>query len=337
MTNTQNRIIVVLGSTGHQGKGVVSSLLSDDSRELWHVRAVTRDVNSVSAQRLLNDFQTSDHRLSLTSADIFDVESLQNAFSGAYGVFAVTNETNSRTIENEDDLKLELESGKNIISAAKICRIQHFVFSSLPDMRRATSGRFDKLFHMDHKFIIEQWAKQDLSAVTCLLPGLFFTNLDRPQYCRREANGVVRFCPPIPSTKLVEWVDPVHGMGIFAAEVFALGIAKTKNKNYVVCSPKLRMGEFASTFTRVTGQPAIYSPISMDEWADLASKAVGVGFKEDIRQMMEWISIEPEDKICYGALDPAEDSSWEELHLRASSFEDWLRRSGWRGPPEGKI
>ncbi|KAJ5885226.1 NmrA-like [Penicillium taxi] len=334
-SNAQNRIIVVLGSTGHQGRGVVSSLLSNITRELWNVRAVTRDVNSVSAQRLLNDFQTPDHRLSLTTGDIFNVESLQIAFSGAYGVFAVTSETNSRTVENEDDLKQELESGKNIISAAKSCRIQHFVFSSLPDMRKATSGRFDKLFHMDHKFIIEQLAKQDLSAVTCLLPGLFFTNLDRPQYCRREANGVVRFCPPIPPTKLVEWVDPVYDVGIFAAEVFALGIEKTKDKNYVVCSPKLRIDEFASTFTRVTGQRAIYSPISIDEWADLASKAVGNGFKEDIRQMMEWISIAPEDKICYGALDPAEDSSWEDLHLRSSTFEDWLVRSGWRGPPEG--
>ncbi|KAJ5147474.1 NmrA-like [Penicillium atrosanguineum] len=358
-SNAQNRIIVVLGSTGHQGRGVVSSLLSDSARELWNVRAVTRDVNSVSAQRLLNDFQTPDHRLSLITGDFFDEESLQVAFSGAYGVFAVTSETNSRTIEHEDDLKQELESGKNIISAAKICRIQHFVLSSLPDMKRATSGRFDKLFHMDHKFIIEQLAKQDLSAVTCLLPGLFFTNLDWSHYCRREANGVVRFCPPIPSTKLVEWVDPVYDMGIFAAvvsakedlipypmpcderlreslsEVFALGIVKTKNKNYVCCSPKLRMDEFASTFTRVTGQPAIYSPISIDEWAGLASRAVGNGFKEDIRQMIEWISIAPEDKICYGALDPAEDSSWEDLHLQASTFEDWLRRSGWRGPPEG--
>lgn len=169
--NTQNRTIVVLGSTGNQGKGVVSSLLSDNSRELWNVRAVTRDVNSLSAQRLLNDFQTSDHRLSLTTGDIFDKESLQKAFSGAYGLFAVTSETNSRTIEKEDDLKLELESGKNIISAARVCGIEHFVLSSLPDMRQATSGRFDKLFHMDHKFVIEQWAKQNLSAVTCLLPG----------------------------------------------------------------------------------------------------------------------------------------------------------------------
>lgn len=331
---TQDRIIIVLGATGNQGKGVVSSLLSDSARGPWNVRAVTRDVNSVSAQRLLNDFQTPDHRLSLANGDIFDVESLKVAFRGGYGVFAVTSETNSRTIETEDDLKQELESGKNIVSAAKDCDIQHFVFSSLPDMKRATAGRFDKLFHMDHKFVIEQWAKQALPAVTCLLPGLFFTNLNRPQYCRREANGIVRFCPPIPSTKFVEWVDPVYDMGIFAAEVFALGIAKTKNKNYIVCSPKLRMDEFASTFTRVTGQPAIYSPISIDEWADMASRAVWAGFKEDIRQMMEWISIAPEDKGCYGALDPAEDPSWEDLHLRASTFEDWLRRSGWMGPPE---
>ncbi|KAL5333470.1 hypothetical protein BJX70DRAFT_380915 [Aspergillus crustosus] len=335
--DTQSRTIVVLGSTGHQGRGVVSSLLKDHASALWNVRAVTRNVNSASAQRLLTDFQTPDHRLSLVAGNLFNEESLRNAFSGAYGVFAVTSETGmSKVIETEDDLKQELESGKTIIAAAKSCNIQHFVLSSLPDMKRATGGRFEKLFHMDHKFVIEQWAKQELSAVTCILPGLFFTNLDWQHYCRREANGVVRFCAPVPSTKVVEWVDPVYDMGIFAAEVFALGTAKTKNKNYV-CSMKLRMDELAPTFTRVTGQPAVYDPIPLDEWADLASKKVGAGFREDIRQMMEWISIAPEDKICYGAFDPAEDSSWEDLRLKASTFEDWLRRSGWRGPLEDNV
>jgi hypothetical protein len=181
-SNAHKRIIVVLGSTGNQGKGVVSSVLRDN-RELWNVRAVTRDVNSVSAQHLLSDLQTPDQRLSLMKGDIFDIESLKAAFSGAYGVFAVTSEHTSRMIENEHDLKQELQSGKNIISAAKICRIQHFVFSSLPDMKRATSGRFDKLFHMDHKFIIEQWAKQELSAVTCLLPG-------EPSFWRRASRRI---------------------------------------------------------------------------------------------------------------------------------------------------
>lgn len=170
-------------------------------------------------------------------------------------------------------------------------------------------------------------------------------------------NGVVRFCPPIPATKLVEWIDPEHDMGIFAARkfchqfrwlylnhfallklifstigVFALGITKTNGKSYFVGSKKLRMEDLASTFARHTGQPAIYDPITIDEWADMASHAVGPGFKEDIRQMMEWFSIAPEEKRCYGALDLADDVALEELGLEASSFEDWLKRSNWAGP-----
>lgn len=94
----------------------------------------------------------------------------------------------------------------------------------------------------------------------------------------------------------------------------------------------MRMEDFATIFTRVTGDQAIYSPTTLDEWADMASEAVGPGFREDIRQMMEWASIMPDDKICYGALDPKEDPSWDDLGLSASSFEDWLKRTGWTGP-----
>lgn len=114
--------------------------------------------------------------------------------------------------------------------------------------------------------------------------------------------------------------------------VFALGITKTAGKNYFVASKQFRMQDLASTFTRLTGQPAVYNPITMDEWADMASRAVGPGFKEDIRQMMEWFSIAPEDKRCYGALEPADDVAQKELGLEGSTFEDWLKRSNWAGP-----
>ncbi|KAJ5430492.1 hypothetical protein N7491_007508 [Penicillium cf. griseofulvum] len=329
---SDNLVIAVLGATGNQGRGVLRSLLRDVSATTWHVRAITRNVGSPAAQELLKNFQTPDERLSLQAGDIYDLASLKDAFSGAYGVFAVTSETSDKIIATEEDMKHELQAGKNIVAAAKTCNVKHFVFSSLPNMKQVTSGRFQKIFHMDHKSIIEQWAKDELLAVTCLIPGLFFTNLNRPQYCRREENGVVRFCTPIPATKLVEWVDPEHDMGIFAARVFALGITKTNGKSYFVGSKKIRMEDLASTFTRHTGQPAIYDPITIDEWADMASRAVGPGFKEDIRQMMEWFSIAPEDKRCYGALDLVDDVAFEELGLEASSFEDWLKRSNWAGP-----
>ncbi|CAI7628421.1 unnamed protein product [Penicillium glandicola] len=344
---SENPVVVVLGSTGNQGRGVLRSLLREVS-PAWHVRAVTRNVGSPAAQELLKNFQTPDKRLSLQAGDLYDLASLEDAFSGAYGVFAVTNEVADKIIENEEDMKHELQAGKNIVAAAKTCNVKHFVLSSLPNMKQVTSGRFQKIFHMDHKSIIEQWAKDELSAVTCLIPGLFFTNLNRPQYCRREGqthaamssissnleaeNGVVRFCTPIPATQLIEWVDPEHDMGIFAARVFALGTTMMNGKSYFVGSKKLRMEDLASTFTQHTGQPAIYDPITIDEWADMASRAVGPGFKEDIRQMIQWFSIIPEDKRCYGALDLADDVALEELGLEASSFEDWLKRSNWTGP-----
>ncbi|KAJ5816191.1 hypothetical protein N7447_008424 [Penicillium robsamsonii] len=330
---SDNLVIVVLGSTGNQGRGVLQSLLREVSAT-WHVRAITRNVGSPAAQELLKTFQTPDERLSLKAGDIYDLASLKDAFSGAHGVFAVTSELSGKIIANEEGMKHELQAGKNIVAAAKTCNVKHFVLSSLPNMKQATSGRFQKIFHMDHKSIIEQWAKDELSAVTCLIPEKVRPmELKSSTSSNLEAeNGVVRFCPPIPATKLVEWVDPEHDMGIFAARVFALGVTKTNGKSYFVGGKKLRMEDLASTFARHTGQPAIYDPITIDEWADMASHSVGPGFKEDIRQMMEWFSIAPEEKRCYGALDPADDVALEELGLEASSFEDWLKRSNWAGP-----
>lgn len=169
----QLRTIVVLGSTGRQGRGVVECLLREPGLETCLIRAVTWDIKSLAARQLLQDYQTPDERLSLITGDVYDPESLKNAFSGAYGVFAVTSEESPKRIDTEEGMKHELQAGLNIISAAKLCQIQHFVFSSLPNMKQVTGGRFEKLFHMDNKYVIEQWAKRDLAGVTCLLPGYY--------------------------------------------------------------------------------------------------------------------------------------------------------------------
>lgn len=85
-------------------------------------------------------------------------------------------------------------------------------------------------------------------------------------------------------------------------------------------------------FTRVTGQTAIHEPISAEQFGESAGQLVGPAFKEDAKQMMEWAAVMPADKICFGALDPDQDHSFEKLGLSATSFENWLRRTGWRGP-----
>ncbi|KAH7149831.1 hypothetical protein B0J13DRAFT_673615 [Dactylonectria estremocensis] len=330
-SNQQARTIVVLGATGNQGRGVVRALLQMASPS-FNVRAITREVESPAAQGLLADFQSSG-RLSLASANIYDVESLRRAFENAYGVFAVTyNRLSGQTIDTEDQMRHELAAGSNIVDAADHCKVQHFVMSSLPSLTLSSSGVFTKVYHFDYKHDIEQLARKRLPVVTALLPGLFYTNMLWPQYCRREEDGSVRFCAPVSGDTLADWVDPGHDIGVFASAAFAAGPQKTGAKTYPVVSPKLRFVEFSEIFSKVTSQPSRFESTTLEEWGATVAATVGKGYEEDIRQMMQWIAVAPREKICYGTMDPTNDTSWEDLGVRASTFEEWLARSKWQAP-----
>ncbi|KAF4416418.1 cinnamoyl- reductase [Fusarium acutatum] len=228
MSFTQSqRTIVVVGATGIQGSGVVRALLSDEYGGPWFVRALTQDPRSGKAQKLLSDYQTTDNRLSLVNGYVYDELSLRSAFTGVYGVFAMTSESYpGKLITEEWELKHEINAGRNIISAAKECYIKHLVFSSLPDTVKASDGHFKRIHHMNNKHTIEQLARKELDGFTSLIPA----------------------------------------------------------------------------------------------------------FKEDAIEMMQWAAVAPTDKTCYGAFELEVEQSSEELGLTASSFEDWLTRSGWTGP-----
>ncbi|GKZ30314.1 hypothetical protein AbraIFM66950_008651 [Aspergillus brasiliensis] len=351
ITSTTPRTIAVLGATGNQGSGVVRALLHQNPPHSAPVsiRAVTRDPSSPQAERLRAAYpeEHASGRLEIMPGDVYDVTSLERAFDGVWGVFAVTNNRlPGQMIETEEDMKHELVAGRNIVAAAKVSGVHHFVISSLPNIAEASKGRFQKVFHFDHKFQIEQLAKRELAAVTALRPGesliptrtdvlglrltregLFYTNVQWAQYCRRNEDGTVRFCPPVPGDKAADWTDPSYDI-----EVFALGPERTASKVYPVVGPKVRFADLPAIFSTRRSQSAIYDPISLDDWGATVARTVGKGYEEDIRQMMEWITVAPDEKICYGTMDPQEDGSWADLGVRASTFEEWLERSGWQGP-----
>lgn len=160
---TASHVIAVVGATGNQGAGVIQALLGSRTPDggLWHVRGVTRDPNSPKAKKFLSDHQTSDNRLSLVPGDAYDKDSLQVAFAGAYGVFAMTSETHmGRILEKEEEMKHEIEAGQNMVLGAEECGVKHFVFSSLPDMVSATGGRFVNIHHMNNKYEVEKFARK---------------------------------------------------------------------------------------------------------------------------------------------------------------------------------
>ena len=100
------KIIAVLGATGSQGGGLVRAILNDPDSE-FIPRALTRDASSDKAQAL------RDQGAEVVEADVDDVESLKQAFDGAYGVYAVTFFWDHFSPEKE------IAHAKNIAEAAR--------------------------------------------------------------------------------------------------------------------------------------------------------------------------------------------------------------------------
>jgi nucleoside-diphosphate-sugar epimerase len=172
---SDRRVIVIIGATSLQGSGVVSALIKDP-RAQWAIRGVTRDMSSPWAEKFVSKYEAAKDRVSLISGDIYSAESMRAALSGAYGVFLNSNQTvHGKTLVKPEEQRQEVEQGRIVIDAAKYCGVKHFVMSSLPDMVKASGGRFTDIYHMDQKYEVEQYARNQLDYVTSVIPGKFST------------------------------------------------------------------------------------------------------------------------------------------------------------------
>lgn len=115
------QLIAVIGASGQQGRGVVEALVADGK---YRVRAITR-----------NPEQYRGPADEVVFADLNRPESLDAAFRDAYGVFAVTNAWQPGTDESAQC--------RAMIAAAKEQAVQHFVWSTLPNVEKISGGRFD--------------------------------------------------------------------------------------------------------------------------------------------------------------------------------------------------
>ncbi len=79
----------------------------------------------------------------MVPCNIKDKQSTKQAFSGSYGVFAVTNYWDPEiNPEQGGTAELEEREGKNMADVARECNVQHFVWSTLDDCERISNGKF---------------------------------------------------------------------------------------------------------------------------------------------------------------------------------------------------
>ncbi|GJN90129.1 hypothetical protein Rhopal_003128-T1 [Rhodotorula paludigena] len=301
-------IIAVIGATGYQGSGVVANLLASTS---FVVRAISSNVNGGKARTLAVNHKAAVDagRLIMMEANLDDRESLEKAFEGSYGVFVA-----------QAPGPTEVQQGRNIVDAAKTTGVRHAVFSSLPGIKTASNGKY-AVAPFDNKEEIANYARQQLATTTFVIPA----NLSAPFYCHRREDGVAKFCGPGMN---IEWVDDQHDVGVFAAAIFTTGPAITAGKTYPLASKAQTLKQIAQTYEAITGDPSVWEPLTPEQRAAFLPPFL-VSAIENMYGYFEEID---SSKTCYGTMDPKDDTSFQDLGVKASTVEEWLARTGWRAP-----
>lgn len=184
------KTIVVIGATGSQGKGVVNALVNEGT---FQVRAVTRNIHSYSGQA---------HEAVM--ADLNDADSIKSAFEKAYGVFAVTN-----FWEGAD----EIAQGTNAIRAAKQEGVEHFVWSTLPDVASISDGEFNVPHFTGKAKVDVVVGGAGFKYYTFVQPPFYYQNLVGNFSPQVKDDGTTGWTLPLDPAKKVIHMSDINDLG----------------------------------------------------------------------------------------------------------------------------
>ena len=190
-TNQMNKkTIAVVGATGSQGNGLVDALVNEGT---FNVRAISRHPEKYSGKA---------HEV--VFGDLNNVQSLKDAFKNAYGAFVVTN-----SWEAED----EIAQGKNAVDAAKAAGIEHYVWSTLPDVESISNGEFE-VPHFTNKAKVDELVRTaGFKYYTFVQPPFYFQNFIQVMAPQPKQDGSTGWTLPIDPTKKIFHMADINDLG----------------------------------------------------------------------------------------------------------------------------
>ncbi len=258
----EDRKILVVGATGHQGGAVARELLARD----FAVHAMTRHPQGDPARELAG------LGARVVQADLDDPASLEPALAGMWGVYSVQNTWEAGVAGEE-------EQGKRLARLAREAGVRHFVQASVGSADRDTG-----IPHFDNKFRIEQEVRGlGFPGFVILRPVFFMENFLSPW-----------FRPGIDEGKLAISLDPattlqmiaVRDIGRYGAWAFAEA-EKLNGRAIDIAGDARTMPEAARIIGEAAGREVDFAPPPIAE----VRKA-----SEDFAVMLEWF-----DRVGYDA------------------------------------
>jgi uncharacterized protein YbjT (DUF2867 family) len=307
---SDKKIIAVVGATGAQGGGLIRAILAD-SEGPFTARALTRNPESETARAL------ADAGAEVVQADLDDEASLERAFAGAYGVFALTNFWEHFSPDKE------LAQAANMAHAAKAAGVKHVIWSTLEDTRRwvplsddrmpTLQGRY-KVPHFDAKGEADQIFRDAGVPTTFLLTAFYWDNLiyfgSGPQ---KGPDGRLALTFPMDDKKLP--AIAVDDIGKAAYAIFKRGdefIGKTVG----IAGEHLSGQEMADALSRALGRKIVYNPVTPETY-----RSFGFPAADDLGNMFQFKRDFNEYYRGARSIDFSR-----ELNPELQSFEAWLAR-----------
>ena len=227
MSNTK-KLIAVVGATGHQGGAVVRALQASGQ---FKVRALTR--NPAKHPQLADE---------VVLADLNRPETLKAAFAGAHGVFLVTNAWEPGTDERKQALAA--------VHAAKDAGVQHFIWSTLPNVETISRGKLD-VPHFTDKAKIDRIVREaGFAHHTFVIAPFFYQNLLGVMAPQKQADGAVGWALPLDPEQRVIHMGDITELGHIVVGAFAQPELAGHGEHLPLVGDFLSFNEIIATLNR---------------------------------------------------------------------------------------
>jgi uncharacterized protein YbjT (DUF2867 family) len=196
--SNSKKLIAVVGATGHQGGAVVRALQASGQ---FKVRALTR--NPAKHPQLADE---------VVLADLDRPETLKAAFAGTHGVFLVTNPWEPGTGERKQALAA--------VQAAKDAGVQHFIWSTLPNVDTISRGKLDVPHFTDKANIDRNVKEAGFAHHTFVIAPFFYQNLLGVMAPQKQGDGAAGWALPLDPEKRVIHMGDITELGPIVARAF---------------------------------------------------------------------------------------------------------------------
>jgi hypothetical protein len=295
---------------------------------------VTRNPSSPAAQSY------AEKGIEIFKADLDDKNSLISAFQGANAIFAVTDfwapfsnpenipRATARGVTiNEYAYAVEIDQGINVAQAAATSSVlktlEHYIFSSLADVRKWSKGKYTWVYHFDSKAKVVQYIKECLPELDAKMStvqiGFYATNWKMrgawtPQ---KQSDGSFVIKQPQDGKSLVPFVVTNKDTGEFVKAL----VQAPPGKNMFGVSEQIGWEEWTKIWGRTLGVQARYERVSMEEYLNGLPENLSREVGESVSFCAEfgWTGGDPE------VLNPKEVAADIQLTSVAEYFksEDW--------------